>query len=149
MVARASTDSSSLRSSSRLSFLGVRRRDGRLNDLLNQNPRWLVVLKAFRRDLFTAIHPEVIRLVHLSGSPVNEDTIRDIYTYTLVSIVIFSLLTVFAIVDATRANLALSEFEAMGAAASTFLNIGPAFGFAGPYGSYWVFLFRRSSSWRF
>jgi trk system potassium uptake protein TrkH len=98
--------------------------------------RWLVVLKAFRRDLFTAIHPEAIRPVRLSGSPVDEETIRDIYTYTLVSIVIFSLLTVFVIVDAARANLALSEFEAMGAAASTFLNIGPAFGFAGPYGSY-------------
>ncbi|WP_435077104.1 TrkH family potassium uptake protein [Halococcus sp. AFM35] len=98
--------------------------------------RWLVVLKAFRRDLFTAIHPEAIRPVRLTGSPVDESTIRDIYTYTLVSIVIFSLLTVFVVVDAARAGLALSEFEAMGAAASTFLNIGPAFGFAGPYGSY-------------
>ena len=98
--------------------------------------RWLVVLKAFRRDLFTAIHPEAISPVRLSGSPVDESTIRDIYTYTLVSIVIFSLLTVFIVSDAARTDLALSEFEAMGAAASTFLNIGPAFGFAGPYGSY-------------
>ena len=97
--------------------------------------RWLVVLKAFRRDLFTAIHPEAIRSVRLTGSPVDESTIRDIYTYTLVSIVIFSLLTVF-VVDAARAGLALSEFEAMGAAVSTFPNIGPAFAFAGPYGSY-------------
>jgi trk system potassium uptake protein TrkH len=98
--------------------------------------RWLVVVKAFRRDLFTAIHPEAIRPVRLTGSPVDESTIRDIYTYTLVSIVIFSLLTVFVVVDAARVGLALSEFEAMSAAASTFLNIGPAFGFAGPYSSY-------------
>ncbi|GAA0467703.1 TrkH family potassium uptake protein [Halococcus dombrowskii] len=98
--------------------------------------RWLVVLKAFRRDLFTAIHPEAIRPVRLTGSPVEESTIRDIYTYTLVSVVIFSLLTVFIVVDTTWSAVALSEFEAMGAAASTFLNIGPAFGFAGPYGSY-------------
>jgi trk system potassium uptake protein TrkH len=101
--------------------------------------RWLIVLKAFRRDLFTAIHPEAIRPVRLTGSPVDESTIRDIYTYTLVSIVLFSLLTVFVVTDAARADLALSEFEAMGAAASTFLNIGPAFGFAGPYGSYEAF----------
>ena len=98
--------------------------------------RWLVVLKAFRRDLFTAIHPEAIRPVRLTGSPVEESAIRDIYTYTLVSIVIVSLLTVFVVVDAARVGLDLTEFEAMSAAASTFLNIGPAFGFAGPYGSY-------------
>lgn len=98
--------------------------------------RWLVVVKTFRRDLFTAIHPEAIRPVRLSGSPIDETTIRDIYTYTLVSIVIVSLLTVFVVVDAARVGLDLTEFEAMSAAASTVLNIGPAFGFAGPYGSY-------------
>jgi trk system potassium uptake protein TrkH len=98
--------------------------------------RWLVVLKSFRRDLFTAIHPEAIQPVRLAGSPVEESTIRDIYTYTLVSVVLFSLLTIFIVVDVTRADIALNEFEAMSAAAATFFNIGPAFGFAGPYGSY-------------
>ena len=98
--------------------------------------RWLVVVKTFRRDLFTAIHPSVISPVRLSGRPIDEETVRDVYAYTLVSIVIFSLLTVFVVVDAARVGLALDEFEAMSAAASTFLNIGPAFGLAGPYGSY-------------
>ncbi|EMA44143.1 TrkH family potassium uptake protein [Halococcus saccharolyticus] len=101
--------------------------------------RWLVVVKAFRRDLFTAIHPEAIRPIRLSGQPIDEGTIRDVYTYTLVSVVIFAFLTVFVIVDTARVGLALGEFEAMGAAASTFLNIGPAFGLAGPYGSYEAF----------
>ena len=98
--------------------------------------RWLVVGKTFRRDLFTAVHPEAVRPVRLSGQSVDENTIRDVYAYTLVSVVIFGFLTVFVVVDASRASLDLSEFAAMGAAASTFLNIGPAFGFAGPYGSY-------------
>ncbi len=98
--------------------------------------RWLVVLKAFRRDLFTSVHPEAIRPVRVSGSAVDEDVIRDIYAYVLLSVVIFFLLTVFVVVDAERAGLRVSEFEAMGAAASTFLNIGPAFGDAGPYGTY-------------
>jgi trk system potassium uptake protein TrkH len=98
--------------------------------------RWLVVGKTFRRDLFTAIHPEAIRPVRLSGRSVDEATIRDVYAYTLVSVVIFGLLTVFVVVDAARAGVGLTEFDAMGAAASTFFNIGPAFGFAGPYGSY-------------
>jgi trk system potassium uptake protein TrkH len=98
--------------------------------------RWLVVGKTFRRDLFTAVHPEAIRPVRLSGEAVDEGTIRDVYVYTLVSLVIFGFLTVFVVVDAARAGVGLTEFGAMGAAASTFLNIGPAFGFAGPYGSY-------------
>ena len=98
--------------------------------------RWLVALKTFRRDLFTSIHPEAVRLVRLSGRPVDEETIRDIYAYLLLSIVLFVLFTGFVIVDSVRVGTNVSEFEAMGAAASTFLNIGPAFGDAGPYGTY-------------
>jgi trk system potassium uptake protein TrkH len=98
--------------------------------------RWLVIVKTFWRDLFTAVHPEAISPVRLSGEPVAEESIREVYAYTLVSILIFALLTVFILVDTARAGIAVGEFEAMSAAASTFLNIGPAFGFAGPYGNY-------------
>ncbi|WP_418284739.1 TrkH family potassium uptake protein [Halorubrum sp. DTA46] len=98
--------------------------------------RWMVALKAFKRDLFTAVHPDSVRPVRNSGKPVDEETIRDIYAYVLLSVVIFFLLTVFVVADAERAGLRVGEFEAMGAAASTFLNIGPAFGAAGPYGTY-------------
>lgn len=98
--------------------------------------RWLVVLKAYRRDLFTAVSPNAVRPVRLSGRVVTEGTIRDIYAYTLVSLVIFMLATIFVVVDASRVQLAVTEFEAMGAAASTFFNVGPAFGIAGPFASY-------------
>ena len=98
--------------------------------------RWLVVLKAFGRDLFTAANPSAVRPVRLSGSVVSEEAIRDIYAYTLVSLVIFILATVFVVVDASRIRLAVTEFEAMSAAASTFFNVGPAFGLAGPMNSY-------------
>ncbi|WP_281193456.1 TrkH family potassium uptake protein [Halorubrum sp. F4] len=98
--------------------------------------RWLVALKAFRRNLYTAIHPEAVRPIRVTGKPVDEEVIRDIYGYLLLSIVIFFLLTVVIVVDAERADLRVTEFEAMGAAATTFLNIGPAFGEAGPYGTF-------------
>ena len=49
----------------------------------------------------------------------------------------------FIVVDGARTGLYgmtdISAFDALGAAASTFLNIGPAFGPAGPYGTYDVF----------
>nr|WP_245809897.1 TrkH family potassium uptake protein [Halorubrum vacuolatum] len=101
--------------------------------------RWLVALKSLRRELFTSVHPEAVRPVRVSGSPVAEDTIRDVYAYLLLGIVIFVGLAVFVAVDAARVGMDLSAFEAMGAAASTFLNIGPAFGEAGPYGTYAAF----------
>ncbi|AUV83008.1 potassium transporter TrkH [Salinigranum rubrum] len=98
--------------------------------------RWLVVLKAFRRDLFTVANPSVVRPVRLSGQVVSEATIRDIYAYTLVSLVFFIFATIFVVVDASRVQLAVTEFEAMGAAASTFFNVGPGFGIAGPFANY-------------
>ena len=98
--------------------------------------RWLIVLKAFRRDLFVAAQPSAVRPIRLSGDVVDEETVRDIYAYTLVSIVIFILATMLVVVDASRVGLDITEFEAMGAAASTFFNVGPAFGIAGPFASY-------------
>ncbi len=101
--------------------------------------RWLVALKSLRRSLYTSIHPEAIRPVRISGNSVDETTIRDIYAYLLLSLIIFFILTIIIVVDAQRLPVTITEFEAMGAAASTFLNIGPAFGAAGPFGTYDVF----------
>ena len=101
--------------------------------------RWLIVLKAFKRNLFTAVHPQAVRPIRLSDEVVEEETIRDVFSYVLLAIVIFFLLTVFLVADAVRAGNPVSEFEALGAAASIFLNIGPAFGNAGPYENYLVF----------
>ncbi|MFP8954636.1 TrkH family potassium uptake protein [Natrialbaceae archaeon A-arb3/5] len=98
--------------------------------------RWLVVLKAFRRNLFTAIHPAAVRPLRVSGGVVDEETVNDIFGYVMLAIVIFFLLTVFLVVDAARAGEFVGEFEALGAAASIFLNIGPAFEMAGPMDNY-------------
>jgi trk system potassium uptake protein TrkH len=97
--------------------------------------RWLVAVKSLKRVLFTSIHPEAVRPVRVSGNAVDEETIRDIFAYLLLSLIIFFLLTVVIVVDGARSGT-VTEFEAMTGAASTFLNIGPAFGDAGPYGTY-------------
>ncbi|MFU8867712.1 TrkH family potassium uptake protein [Natronococcus sp.] len=98
--------------------------------------RWLVTLKAFRRSLFTSVHPEAVRPLRLGDTVVDEETVRDIYAYVLLAIVIFFLLTIFVVVDAARTGDSVGEFEAMGASASIFLNIGPAFERAGPMDNY-------------
>ncbi|ELY87436.1 TrkH family potassium uptake protein [Natrialba taiwanensis] len=98
--------------------------------------RWLVVLKAFRRNLFTAVHPDAIRPLRVSDGVVDEETVNDIIGYVLLVLVIFFGLTVFLVVDAVRGATNVSEFAALGAAASIFLNIGPAFELAGPMENY-------------
>ena len=39
-------------------------------------------------------------------------------------------------IDAKRAEVEVLSFEAIGAAAACLGNVGPGFGFAGPFGSY-------------
>ncbi|WP_336034499.1 TrkH family potassium uptake protein [Halobacterium yunchengense] len=101
--------------------------------------RWLVVVKTFRRDLFVAASPSVVRPVRLSGAVVDEETIRDVYSYTLVGLVVFVVGTLFVVVDGARIPETVTEFEAMSATAATFFNVGPAFGLAGPFASYSAF----------
>ncbi len=57
----------------------------------------------------------------------------------MLALVIFFLLTVVIVVDAARIGTPVDEFDALGAAASIFLNIGPAFGVAGPFDNYLAF----------
>jgi trk system potassium uptake protein TrkH len=101
--------------------------------------RWLVVVKTFQRDLFTSVNVAAIRPVRISSEPVDEETVTDVYGFVLLSLLFVFGLTVFVVIDAARVGLDISEFEAMSAAASTFLNVGPAFGIAGPYASYHAF----------
>lgn len=101
--------------------------------------RWVIIVKSLRRDLFTSIHPDAVRPLRLGKTIVEEETVRDVYAYTLLSLLLFMGLTVFIAVDGTRVGLGLSEFEAMGAAAATFFNIGPAFGIVGPMENYYPF----------
>ena len=101
--------------------------------------RWLIVLKSLYRNLFTSIHPTAVRPVRLGDSVVDEDTITDVFSYVMLALVLFFALTVFVIVDAARVGAGVSEFEALGASASIFMNIGPAFENAGPMDNYGEF----------
>jgi trk system potassium uptake protein TrkH len=54
----------------------------------------------------------------------------------LLYLLTFALGTLGLLVDARRTGAGLGAFEAIGAAAACLGNVGPAFGFAGPFGSY-------------
>ncbi|WP_134669463.1 TrkH family potassium uptake protein [Halorussus marinus] len=98
--------------------------------------RWLVVLKAIRRQLFTTAHPSSVRPVRLGGHVIDEDAITAIYGFTLLYLLTFGVATVLLLFDASRVGLELSVLEAVSASLATIGNIGPGFGFLGPFGSY-------------
>ncbi|WP_254535536.1 TrkH family potassium uptake protein [Halomarina litorea] len=98
--------------------------------------RWVVIVKALRRELFTTVHPEAVRPVRIAGTVIDERAIRGIYAFTLLYFVLFFVGTIIVIVDAGRVGYPIDVLEAMSATASTLGNVGPGFGSLGPFGSY-------------
>ncbi|ELZ53789.1 MULTISPECIES: TrkH family potassium uptake protein [Halorubrum] len=101
--------------------------------------RWIIAVKAIRRELFTTAHPDVVQPVRLGGNVVDEDAIRGIMAFTLLYIVLFALSAVFIALDTTRVGIQLSVLESISASLATIGNIGPGFGRLGPFGSYLFF----------
>ena len=98
--------------------------------------RWLITLKAIRRELYTTIHPDVVRPVRLGGQIVDEDAIRGIMVFTVLYIFLFAVSAVFLSLDSARIGYELSALEAISASLATLGNIGPGFGSLGPFGSF-------------
>ena len=99
--------------------------------------RWLVVIKGFRRDLFTAIHPEG----DPAGSPERRSgrrghPPRHLRVHAREPAAVRGGDGLRRRRRRARVGLEISEFDAMGAAGATFFNIGPGFGIAGPFGTY-------------
>lgn len=98
--------------------------------------RHLMVGKLLRRELAQTVHPELVARVRYNRMPVDERTLRAILAFVLLYAGIFAIGTVVLILDAARTNLHLSLLDAVAAAATTLGNVGPAFGVAGPMGSF-------------
>ncbi|SEV84189.1 TrkH family potassium uptake protein [Natrinema salifodinae] len=101
--------------------------------------RWLIVFKVLRRELFTASHPEVVRPIRLGGNVVDEDAVRGVLGFTFMYLFIFAVAALLIALDYTRTGGAMAPLEAFSASLATIGNIGPGFGFLGPFGSYLEF----------
>jgi trk system potassium uptake protein TrkH len=98
--------------------------------------RWLVILKSVRRQLFTTSHPDAIKPVRLGGHVVEEEVVTAVYGFTLLYLLTFGVSAVLLLLDAGRVGLEMTMLEAISASLATIGNIGPGFGFLGPFGSY-------------
>ena len=98
--------------------------------------RHLVIGRVLRRELDQTVHPEYVTPVRLNRVPVDERTVRAVIAFVLLYVGIFVTGAVLLLLDAHRVELELSPFGALAASATTLGNVGPAFGFAGPMGSF-------------
>jgi trk system potassium uptake protein TrkH len=98
--------------------------------------RHLLLMKLVRRELRQAVHREAVIPVRLSGSVVDERALRSVFAFVVLYLAVFALGAVGLVIDARRVDQPLAAMEAIGAAAACLGNVGPSFGFAGPFGSY-------------
>jgi trk system potassium uptake protein TrkH len=98
--------------------------------------RHLLMFRIIRRELEQTVHREIIVPVRLNDSVVDDRALRGIVAFIVLYIGLFAFGALGLAIDAKRAAVDVQSFDALGAAAACLGNVGPAFGFAGPFGSY-------------
>jgi trk system potassium uptake protein TrkH len=98
--------------------------------------RWVIIVKAVRRELFTTTHPDAVKPIRLGGNVIDERAIRGVFGFTLLYIVLFFVATFLVSVDVAGTGYEINALEAMSSVAATLGNVGPGFGSLGPFGSY-------------
>jgi trk system potassium uptake protein len=98
--------------------------------------RHLLLGRILRRELDLTIHPELVSRVRYNGRPVGGQILRAVQSFVMLYVGLFAVGTLLLLADAARVELELRLIDAVGAAATTLGNVGPAFGFAGPMGSF-------------
>ncbi len=99
--------------------------------------RHLLIGRIVRRELDQTVHREVVQPVRLSGASVDERALRSVVTFVLLYVGLFAVASIALAIEArAHTGFGITSFEAIGAAAACLGNVGPAFGFAGPFGSY-------------
>lgn len=101
--------------------------------------RWLVILRALRRELFLTVHPDAVKPVRLNDRALDEDAIRGLFTFTAIYVALFVAGFVFVMLDAHRVDLGITYLEGWTATAATLGNVGPGFGAVGPMENYLFF----------
>jgi trk system potassium uptake protein TrkH len=98
--------------------------------------RHLLLGRILGRELDQTVHPEAVARIHLNARAVDERILRAVASFVLLYVGVFALGAFLLALDAARVDSELRLLDAVAASATTLGNIGPAFGFAGPMGSF-------------
>jgi trk system potassium uptake protein TrkH len=89
-----------------------------------------------RREIDQTLSPEVVLPVRLNGTPVDERTIRAVASFILLYVGFWAVGAAVIAIDSAISGVGVGTLDALATSATTLGNIGPAFGNAGPYGSF-------------
>ena len=98
--------------------------------------RHLLIGRLLRRELDQTVHPELVVPVRLNRAVVDERTLRAVLAFVLLYVGFFAAGALALALESFRHATGVTPFEAIAASAATLGNVGPGFGFAGPFGSY-------------
>lgn len=98
--------------------------------------RHLMLFRLARRELEQAVHPEAMVNVRVSGATISDRALRSAVMFVILYLAVLATGALALLLDARRVGADLGGPEAVGAAAACLGNVGPAFGAAGPFGSY-------------
>jgi trk system potassium uptake protein len=98
--------------------------------------RHLLIGRLLRRELDQTIHPEFVSPIRLNRAVLDERMLRAVISFVLLYVGIWAVGSLLLVIESARAGVEVTPFAAMAAAATTLGNVGPAFGFAGPMGSF-------------
>jgi trk system potassium uptake protein TrkH len=98
--------------------------------------RHVLLGKVLRREIDQTLSPELVMPIRLNGSPVDERTVRAVAAFVLLYVGSWALGASIIAIDSAITGAGLGTIDSLAAAATTLGNVGPAFGVAGPMGSY-------------
>jgi trk system potassium uptake protein TrkH len=98
--------------------------------------RHLLLGKVLRREIDQTLSPEVMMPIRLNGAPVDERTIRAIAAFVLLYIGFWAVGASVIAIDSAISGVGAGTLDSLAMSATTLGNVGPAFGLAGPYGSF-------------
>ena len=92
--------------------------------------RVLMMAKAYKRELAVALHPNIVKKVHMDGKAADETVLRNTGVYIFIYFVIFAISVLIVSLDGFDW---LTTFTSV---AATYNNIGPGFGVVGTMGNF-------------
>jgi len=98
--------------------------------------RVLIVSRLVSREVRLTVHRQQQVPVRLSGRVIPEGALRSIVVYVVLYLGLFTVGTIALAADAALRGTPVGLDEAISASAATLGNVGPAFGTAGPMGSF-------------
>ena len=92
--------------------------------------RVLLMARAYKRELAIALHPNIVKKVHMDGKAADETVLRNTGVYIFIYFVIFAISVLIVSLDGFDW---LTTFTSV---AATYNNIGPGFGVVGTMGNF-------------